>query len=311
MSASVYYESASEFATLINTFLVDNVATDPSDVTLLVKSPSGAEDTYTYSLSEITKESTGKYSKSVACTEAGEWEYVWTGTVTAADVASGTFTVFPLNLGKLYATVDGLKDRMGINSATTEDEYELHLACIAASRGIEHFCGRVFYRSPDATVRTFVSKDLYCLKLPAFNDVVSIASLKTDATGDGVFEETWASSDYQLLWGENPNLMSFPEPHPADRIEAVATKSFPCEYTRGTRRDRVQITGVFGWPSVPWDIKEAALILAQDLFTLKDGSRHSLGYNEFGRMRAKQNPHVVTMCSPYRRAELIFPLRTG
>jgi hypothetical protein len=307
MGASVFYESTSELATLQNTFTVNNAPTDPTDVTLTIISPTNATTTYTWSLAEIIHVSAGVFKKQIVCTEAGEWQYTWVGTVVAADVASGSWTVFPLTLGKLYATVDGLKSRLGIPLGTdTKDDYEIHMACFAASRGIEDYCGRIFYRSVSGTIRTFVPTNLYCLRMPAYNDIVSISAFKTDASGDGTYETTWASTDYQLL---PLNATAFPEARGYDEIKAVGTKTFPLPYTLPARDDRVQVTGIFGWPLVPFAVKQAALILAEDIFGSKDSAFRVGGYSEFGRMRAKVNPHVVTMCQPYRRAATAFPVR--
>ncbi len=312
MGATVLYESANELVTLQNTFSVSGTPTDPGDVTLTIKSPTGVTTTYTYSLAQITRVSAGIYKKDIPCDEAGSWEYTWVGTVSASDVVSGTWTVFPLQLGKLYATVEALKSRLvGQNSTTwATDDYEVHLACFTASRAVEEYCGRVFYRSPTGTVRTFEPASMYHFDVPAYNDIVSVATLKTDASGDGVFETTWDASDYQLLYYDSTNPSAYPEPRPYTRIKAVGSKTFPSGYWgTAARSDRVQVTGVFGWPSVPWAVRQATLLLADDIFTTRDSAFRSGGWNEFGRIRARQNPHVVTYCAPYRRPELSFPVR--
>ena len=68
-------------------------ATDPTAVTLEVKDPSGTTTTYTYSLAEITKVSTGVYSKAISLTASGWWYYEWQGTGTVAKVENGKFHV--------------------------------------------------------------------------------------------------------------------------------------------------------------------------------------------------------------------------
>lgn len=68
-------------------------ATDPTDVTLQVKDPSGNTDLYTYSLAGLTKASTGVYTKSIALDEAGYWLYEWQGTGTIAKVDNGKIRV--------------------------------------------------------------------------------------------------------------------------------------------------------------------------------------------------------------------------
>jgi hypothetical protein len=297
VGASVFYESASELATLANTFSVAGTPTDPATVGLTITAPSGTATTYTYAAAQITKTSTGVYTKDIACSEADEWQYEWVGTGTAADVEVGTWTVFESTLGRLYATVSAVKSRLGITD--TVDDYELHGACFAASRWLETYCDRHFWRTPAATVRTFVPTGQYCLDLPEFNDLVSVASLKTDGSGDGTFETTWDAADYQLL-PHNPSAA--PERKPYTRIKAVGARTFPAYYSsRQSRDDRVEITGVFGWPAVPWAIRQSALIIAAETFKLKDTFAGQGGYGEFGPVVVRRNPQALDFAKPYRR----------
>lgn len=294
MGASVFFESSSELARLSNTFTVSEVATDPTTVAMTLTSPTGTATTYTYALAEITKDSTGVYHKDVTCSEAGEWVYRWVGTGAATDTTIGTFTVLETTVGRLYATVEALKSRLGVED--TVDDYELHAACFAASRAVEQHCQRTFWRTASGTARTFVATSNTCLDLPAFNDLVSVSELATDATGDGTFETVWDAADYQLL----PHDAAVgPEARPYDSIRAIGSRGFPSNYTG--RVDRVQVTGVFGWPTVPPSVKQATLILAQETFRAKDSVGGVAGFGEFGVVRLTMNPLYATYIGPYRR----------
>lgn len=299
MGASVFFESASELARLSNTFTVSGVATDPTTVALTITTPSGVATTYTFAGGTVSKDSTGVYHKDVTCSEAGEWQYQWVGTGTATDTEVGTFTVQEAALGKLYATVAALKSRLGVSD--TVDDYELHAACFAASRALEQHCQRTFYRSASGTVRTLVADNPYRLFLPAFCDLVSVSALATSDSGDGVFGTPWAVTEYQLL-PYNPGAA--PEPRPYDEIMAVGALTFPsCAFDRG-RYDRVQVTGVWGWASVPQAIKQAALILAQETFKAKDTFGGVAGFGEFGVVRLRENPLLNTFAQPYKRVSV-------
>jgi hypothetical protein len=302
MGAAVFYESSSELARLSNTFTVAGAPTDPTTVSLTVTTPSGVATTYTYAGSAVTKDSAGVYHKDVTCSEAGDWQYQWTGTGAATDTTLGTFTVQEAALGKLYATVDALKSRLGVSD--TVDDYELHAACFAASRALEQHCQRHFWRTAAGTVRTFVPDSLYVLHLPAFCDLVSVSAIATDNGADGTYETVWAASDYQLL---PYNPAAAPEVKPYNEIRAVGANPFPC--TRAAayggwhrqREDSVQVTGVWGWPTVPWSIRQAALILAQETFKAKDTFGGVAGFGEFGVVRLRENPMLSTYVDPYRR----------
>src|SRR5262245_35962523 len=203
MGATVFHSNANELATVRNVFKVNGVATDPTTVTLTITDPTQTAISYTFAAAEITKNSTGDYQKDIACAIAGTWTYEWIGTGTASDDTAGTWEVFETSLGKLYAPVEALKSRLGITLSDTTDDFELHAACFAASRALEQYCERTFYRTATGTVRTFCPYDSYCLDLPVFNDLVTLTTLKTDAGGDGTFETTWSAGDYQL-WPVNP-----------------------------------------------------------------------------------------------------------
>lgn len=297
--ATVFFESASELATLTNTFEVAGVATDPTTVTLEITDPTGTMNSYTWAGGTVTRTGTGAFTKAIACPVAGTWSYEWIGTGAASDAVAGTWTVLGTALTQVYASVEELKSRIQITG--TADDFELHAACFAASRAIEQRCERVFWRTLSSEVRTFEPTDPCLLRLPEFSDLVSVTSLKTDADGDGIYETTWSTSDYQLL---PLNSTAGPEPHPYTSIRAVGSQRFPCAY-RNTRTDRIQITGVFGWPSVPLAIKQAALILAADTYKLKDAPFGVQSFGEFGMRVGAVNRGAEAFLAPYRRNAIL------
>lgn len=301
MGAAVFFESTSELARLSNTFTVDGVATDPSTVSLTLTDPTGAATTYTYAAAQITKDATGVYHKDVTCSLAGEWQYQWIGTGAATDTTVGTFTVQETAVGRLYVTVQALKSRLGIGATDTVDDYELHAACFAASRAIENHTGRLFWRTAAGTVRTFEADSSVRLRLPRFCDLVSVSEVATDPSGSGSFGTVWSASDYQLL-PQNPS--AGPETRPYDELRAVGSLTFPYPCGRWSGRlDRVRITGVFGWPAVPWSIRQAAMILAQETFKAKDTFGGVAGFGEFGVVRLRENPLLGTYVDPYTRMD--------
>lgn len=298
--ATVFFVNTNELATLTNTFSVNGTPTDPTTITLTVTDPTGASTSYTYALATISRTGTGVYTKDIPCSVAGEWQYQWIGTGTASDIQVGTWTVYEVELGHLYVTPQMLKSRLGITGTT--DDYELHAACFAASRAIEQYCERTFYRSASAA-RTFTPHGWYELRLPAYNDLVSVTTLKTDADGDGTYENTWQATDYQLL---PVNPAAAPETRPYTKVRAIGQSVFPLTLPIVlTRLDRVEITGVWGWPAVPMGIRQASLILAAETFRLKDAPFGVAGFGEFGAVRIRNNPMIAFYADPYRRAPIL------
>jgi len=69
------------------TFTVSEVNTDPTTITLKVKTPSGVTTSYTYAGGQVTKQETGIYYKDINLDDDGMWYYRWegTGTVIASE----------------------------------------------------------------------------------------------------------------------------------------------------------------------------------------------------------------------------------
>lgn len=297
MSATVFLAGANELATLTNTFTVNSVATDPTTVTLTVTDPTGTATPYTYAASEITKSATGVYTKDITCSTAGTWQYEWEGTGTATDTVLGTWEVQETQLGRLYFTFEAFKSRLKITN--TGSDLEIYGACFAASRWAEQWCERHFWRTASSEVRTFEPGDLYCLRLPEFNDLVSVTTLKTDASGDGTYETTWTTGDYQL---QPVNPGAAPETKPYTRIRAVGSQLFPWIVSGIlARRDLIQITGVFGWPAVPSAVKQACGLMAAELFRRKDAPLGTAGEGEFLIPTTSQTQQAKALLAPYRR----------
>ena len=287
MSPTVFYTGSAELATLTNTFQVAGVDTDPTTVTLVVTDPLGVATTYTYAGATITKTATGVYTKDIPCATAGLWTFVWVGTGAASDVQPGSWFVNAPAFSDLYCTPEMLKSRTGITD--NYDDSEIIGACRAVARWIDRrFCQRHFYRRT-ATL-TFAAKSWTCVDLP---DLVSVTALKTDADGDGVFETTWSASDYQLL---PVNALSEAEPEPYDSVKALVG-SFPVACSG--RTNRIQIEGVWGWPSVPEPVIEAAKILSGDYLKLGGMAFGVAGYGEYGAVRARMSNPALEMLDSY------------
>lgn len=285
MSASVFFSSASELATVSNTFSVDGVGTNPTTVTLTITSPSNVVSTPT-----PTSSGSGAYSADIVCDEDGSWQYEWVGTGAAVDTAVGTWRVYATDLGKLYCPIESLKSRLNITHSNSD--FELHEACFSASRWIEQHTERVFWRSLSQS-RTF---EPHCgtVLLPAFCDLVSASTVKTDTSGDGTFATTLAGTAYRLL---PYNPAAAPEQLPYNEVR-LTTGSFP---SGGVGRpDTVQITGIWGWPKVPSAIRSAAGILAADIYKLKDAVFGIAGEGEFV-MQAGENRRALKLLEPYKR----------
>jgi hypothetical protein len=297
VSSTVFYESGSEYATLTNSFYVASVLTDPTTVSLIVTTPAGVATTYTYAGATITKTSTGIYTKDVACSEDGLWSYEWVGTGTAADVVAGQWQVFqkPADAG-LYCTVEALKSRLGITN--TADDHELTRAVRAASRLVDSYCGRrprAFSRDTAVTTRTFPASSSREVFITEGISTATGLIVKTDEAATGAFGTTLTVDTDFLLRPSN----ALADGWPYTEIWLADNYAFPI---LSSGRHGVQVTARFGWPTIPDDVSEAALIVAHRLFKRKETGTGVVGFDGQGitvRL-SSSDPDAAALLAPYR-----------
>lgn len=300
----VFFQNAggNDIAQITQTFAVNGVDTDPTTVSCVITDPTGASTTHTYqgaNPADITKVSTGVYQLSVGCTIVGLWSYVFIGTGNASDVQAGTFTVNPAaTVNQFYTSVEEIKSRLGITD--TNSDFELQTAVQAAARAIEGYCGRFFYQLTET--RTFVPYNIWEQPI---DDLVSITALNLDMDGDGTFEQAWVqNTDYNLAFGPYEfNQLSTGEQRPYTLVRVINNagggRFFPFIWPFSPL-NRIQIIGTWGWPQVPFAVKQATMQVAAEIFKLKDAPFGLAGSSEFGVVRVpRQNPYVTKLLNPY------------
>jgi hypothetical protein len=276
-------------------------------LTLLVKL-AAADGTWTTTgtYASPANDSTGTYHQDIPVTDLaviGHYQYTWTATGTGAGVAYGDFDVYDpfeqagaqVDAGTMYCTAEELKQRLRLASGADDEQADVAVA--AASRAIDGYCERYFYKA--AGTRTYVPDDLYRCRT---DDLVSVSALATDPGGTtpqgGTFPVTWAARDFQLL-PYNPGKTG--EQWPFTSIRAVGALTFPWVIPLILMRmDRVQVTGVFGWPLVPQSVRLAALITASELFRMKDMTAGGVP-GEFTLPSLPSWPQIGQLIGVYRR----------
>lgn len=154
-----------------------------------------------------------------------------------------------------YATLTELKAYLDISDP--EDDPKLENVITATSRWIDQELGRRFYTASET--RYFTAHNP---RLCIVDDLQSITTLSTDYGGDGTFETTWTSTDYNL-WPYNASTDS--KPYSAIEAAPAGNYSFP------TVRRGVSVAGVFGYSAATPDvIREACLLMSARVFKRKD-----------------------------------------
>jgi hypothetical protein len=197
-----------------------------------------------------------------------------------------------------YCTLNEVKSAARITDNT--DDVLLENCIEAASRRIDGFVNRFFYQI-NATISLYLtdtnvvgpySYNQYTLSIP---DLYSITTLKSDDDGDGTFETTWTqNTDYRL-----EPLDTVLQTRPYNKIIAIGAKSFPVIFQ--PPMPGMQVQGVWGWPAIPDDVREAAIIMSLRLFSRYNSPLGVLGFGEMGAVTVRAvDPDIREMLSPYR-----------
>lgn len=193
-----------------------------------------------------------------------------------------------MSLGDSYATTAELKTRLSISDGV--DDTPLTNSLAAASREIEKFCHRQFNDAGSASARVFVPLTDCKAYVDDFSTTTGLI-IKTDTDGDGVYETTWSSTDYELY--PLNNIVEGDTGWPYWKIGAIGNQRFPLPYY-SRRRAVLQVTARWGWTAVPAPIKEACLIAAEETFKYKDAPFVPA-------VRISGNRNLEKMLRPYRR----------
>lgn len=194
-----------------------------------------------------------------------------------------------------YCTVSEVARALGISDGQDDPHIEASIA--AACRWIDKLCGRRFYldgdTDADVTARVFRPLDPYLCVVDDFATTTNLV-VATDAGDDQTFEQTWAPADYELL--------PLNQIGPAGQqwaytgLRAVSGLTFPT-----TKRASVQVTARWGWPSVPADIKLAAVQLAMFCFANKNAALGVAAITDIGALRARTPSIVLDLITGYER----------
>jgi hypothetical protein len=190
-----------------------------------------------------------------------------------------------------YATLADVKTRLQINDTT--DDTVLEAVITAVSRWIDAYCNRRFFAV--AETRYYTSIDGIWLHI---DDLLSITTLKTDEDGDGVYETTWALTDYKKH-PINASLDGWP--YTSISVTAFGNRYFP-------RYDSsVELAGSYGFSATtPPTVNQACLLQSARLFKRKDAVFGVEGSNAMGKvlMMPDLDIDVQGMLDPLRRVLL-------
>ncbi len=187
-----------------------------------------------------------------------------------------------------YCTLAELKASLDITD--TIDDGILERAITSASRTIDRYCARNFYKV--TATRLYSPRDSYVCDI---DDLVSLTSLKTTDDDTQTFDLTWTTADYQL---EPLNGVVDGMPTPYTRIRAIGDYTFQTLDGEAS----VRVEGVFGFDTIPDEVSYATIIQASKLYKRKDSPLGVIS-GEYGAMRVgvRLDPQVTELVDAWRR----------
>jgi hypothetical protein len=196
-----------------------------------------------------------------------------------------------------YCTLQQLKDSLRISDNV--DDTMLELAIETASRQIDDYCERVFYTT--SATRYYTPRDSYVCET---DDIVSITTLKSSSAGNGTYDITWATTDYQT---EPLNGIAGGISSPVTHIRAIGNYLFPMWSPSSVNAGEatVQVVGTFGWSAVPTAIKYATILLSSRLFKRMDSPLGVAGIGDLGVIRVSRiDPDIDALISPFKKMRM-------
>lgn len=196
----------------------------------------------------------------------------------------------------VYCDLDDLKDWLRISD--NNDDAILQYCISAASRSVDSYCGRRFYRDTTAT-----SKDFYATFCgdADINDyvVASGETVTVDLTGSGTFGTAWTSGTQYMVAPLNREQHGI-SPWPGETLISLQGYYFPTSYTG---RPTVRVSATWGWAAIPDAVRQATLIKATRIFRRQQSPEGVAGGGDFGGIRISQyeDPTVVELLAPFRR----------
>jgi hypothetical protein len=198
-----------------------------------------------------------------------------------------------------YCTLEQLKAQVRVTD--TADDTAFQAAITAASRAIDHECGRQFGAVSPAAARTYTQDCAYYIDgRPALpiDDLSSASGLVVaiDDSDAGTYPTALTIGTDFTLWPYDADKDGKPWTHLLTRTTSA--------YTWPRYSNAVKVTGLFGWAAVPAVVSSACLIQAARFFVRRDASFGIAGSPELGnelRLLDRLDPDVAVLLSSVKR----------
>jgi hypothetical protein len=188
-----------------------------------------------------------------------------------------------------YATLAEVKAALRLTDNV--DDTLLEKAIESASRRIDGYCGRWFYKTSATAVNIYPINEY----LVAFPDDVSNTSItiKIDTNADGTYATTLTQGVDYILEPTDAALRGYPYTH----ARMVGGQTFPLEVTPSF--PTVQVTAQWGWNAVPSDVSQACVLLSMRQFARLNAALGVVGFADMAITVRAVDPDVRDLLNQY------------
>jgi hypothetical protein len=185
-----------------------------------------------------------------------------------------------------------VKAALRIPASDTIDDALLEMAIESGSRAIDGYTNRNFFSSGTVS-RVYAPSTSFVTEI---DDLISITTLKSASDDDSGFDITFKPTDFQL---EPLNGNVDGQPTPFTQVRAIGDYLFNQFNGQAT----VEVTGVFGFATVPIAVRQATVIQSSRIYKRLDSPLGVAGISDIGIMRVSNrlDPDVAQLVDPLRR----------
>jgi hypothetical protein len=188
-----------------------------------------------------------------------------------------------------YCTLAEVKSALRLTDNV--DDGLLEKAIESASRRIDGYCGRFFYKTASTAINLYPINE-YLLRMP--EDLANATvTIKIDTTANGTYATTLTQGVDYILEPTDASLRGYPYVH----ARMVGGATFPLYTTPSF--PTCQVTGFWGWNAIPADVSQACVLLAMRQFARLNAALGVVGFADMALQVRAVDPDVRDLLNQY------------
>ena len=188
-----------------------------------------------------------------------------------------------------YCTLAEVKSALRLTDNV--DDGLLEKAIESASRRIDGYCNRFFYKTASTAINIYPINE-YLLRMPE-DLATNTVTIKIDTTANGTYATTLVQGVDYILEPTNASLRGYPYVH----ARMVGGATFPLYVTPSF--PTCQVTAQWGWNAVPSDVSQACVLLSMRQFARLNAALGVVGFADMALQVRAVDPDVRDLLNQY------------